>query len=264
MGWTTIQTADEAARAMLTHRCRYRPGLKLRPEHCESYMGKVKSNPFHVGATLALQCREWNCPGPVEIETEPSEKPMETEMRVSRNKAIGTPTTCRTCGLEFGAKRPDGSEVAFYPSRADQCIECIKARVRARKHRIAGGKPASQAEAHPATTEIQTVQPESAPEHSYNCDLHGPHNGTMQGRYLLDACPVCAKEKRIGALRDHNAKTRSIHAAFDRFPFLADWLDDQIREQGSECSRYELMAQMIVQGIPAEWFKQWALRGRAK
>ncbi len=281
--YRTVPSSDEAARSMLRYRCRHRPELKLHsPESCAAYKAKSARNPMAPQLSLAHLCHQWECPGPVPIETD--HRIEQEENPVARNKRIGRPTVCRTCGLAPGFTREDGTVVSFYPSRPDECIECIKEKMRAKKAREEQTAASKQIE-QPDTTIDESLQAaleemdrmpdpleptgpshgtESKQDHKYHCKKHGPHNGCMNGGRAVKACPICFNEKRLEALRDRNALIKGASDMLKRFPFLIEWLDEETGKQSLKCSRFDLMAQIVIERIPPEWFKQWAMRGAIK
>lgn len=244
MGWKTLGSADDAARAMLTHRCRHRPGLKLRPEHCETY--RNNRNPAST-STQYLLCNQWECPGAVPIQVEIEKPAKEAEVR-NRNKPYKEPDTCRICGLRPGDCRPDNTEVTFFPSRPDMCKKCIKDR----EYQVRGEK---------FKLKVQPVQNESE---TYHCEIHGEHKGVKQGSKWMPLCPKCIQERRSEGLRRYAEKSRNTARIVDSIPFLLPWLEEQVIERKLDCDAYEFMGRLIAEQIPAEWVKRWIINGGMK
>lgn len=299
MRYRSLQSSDEAALAMLRYRCRNRPQLKLSsPESCEAYLARWNRNPMALAPSLAVQCRD--CPGPVEIdggqqkpsvtstEFEPGEKEM-ASTRASRNRQYGKPTVCRTCGLAVGTLREDGTEVSFYPSRADECKRCIVEKTERNKRKAEkvsslGTETSAVQEEAPANPypydpeqELRAAleemdrypdipgglpeEAESSDGYRYQCPIHGPHNGYSTGGRHSNGCPICGNQKRANGMAAHNLRMSQLAAIRRRFPFLEQYLEERIAGECLDCSPYELMARIVIEQIPDGWFRTWALRG---
>lgn len=244
------------------YQCRHRPGLKLySPESCEKYKAGMKTNPMAPSPSQANLCLEWECTGPIEI---PSEKPMDGvwEMPPKRNKSYAPPSTCRTCGLAVGSIREDGSDVRFYPSRPEECIRCIEERKRSRKEK-ASWAPIEGANQEMATDLAQNVYPLVEAPRPYVCEIHGPHAGYTTGGRFTKQCPECGNRKRLDGMAAHNARMAAMARIMKRYPFLMTYLEESAARGGNE-SAYDAMAQIVIESIPPEWFKAWALRGVTK
>ena len=243
MGWTTLQSADDAARTLLTHRCRHRPGLKLRPEHCETYMAKCSTNPWSSTASMAQQCKDWACPGPVEIRTEPTKPKGENVAPKPTEREYPPPSICKYCG-------ESAPKVTFYASRPDACKGCIESRRLALKAaKDNGEQPAKE----------RAPDPPKTPEYKYTCPEHGPHNGWRVGNNLSPKCPTCEDAKRMDGLKAHYAVVHGAREMLTKYPWLDAWMTDQAVRDGLE-NRWEALAVALAEAIPAEWFKAWALR----
>jgi hypothetical protein len=168
----------------------------------------------------------------------------EDAMPPKRNKQYSPPTTCRTCGLAVNTFREDGSEVLFYPSRPDQCVACIKKRER---------------KGNSKTIETGAVDVPVGSLFKYNCELHGPHNGTKMADRQTPNCPQCYKIKQVDGMRAHNSLVHEISVGLKKYPWLLAWLRDQSEERG--VGRYDVLAQTVCDQVPAEWFKKWAMGG---
>ena len=257
MGWKTLQSVDEAARAMLTHRCRYRPGLKLRPEHCDSYRGG-KDNPTVAGLSSdALLCHQWQCPGPVPIDYATStegtcdikkqaEAPVAEKVVTQKNgnkqvvqvKRLKGDATCRVCGRKNG-------DTEFYPTRPDTCIGCIKQK---NKDRRAGAVAIAE-----RLLEKQTA-------HKYVCAKHGPHNGRMIGKVHNDICPECFRLNLVAALKNkRDGITRNSIT-------LPEWMVAWAVEHGAMLglNANEFVLDKLAPLVEAEWLKEWVLKNRGK
>jgi hypothetical protein len=127
----------EEALASLTHRCRFLPGLRLKPEHCELRKSRKQKIANQKDYSVFRECSQ--CPGPVpwsgaenRVRNDPSgraEKPSEPKpsaesARPSRRKR--TPERCNRCG-----KGPE--ETRFYSSRPERCAACIEELAKERK-----------------------------------------------------------------------------------------------------------------------------------
>lgn len=244
MGWKTLQSVDEVAKAMLTHQCRHRPGLKLRPEHCESYRG-AQSNPRPASLSSdAVLCHQWQCPGPVPIDTEVMPVAEKIVTRENENKEVvqvkrfAGDATCRVCGRKNG-------DTEFYPTRPDTCISCLKQKI---KDRRAGAVAIAE----------RFIEKQTA--HKYVCPEHGPHDGRFVGKYHLDKCPECYKKLISDAIKNKAAGITKNSIV------LPEWMVAWAAEHGAMLglNANEFVLDKLAPLVEAEWLKEWVLKNRGK
>lgn len=265
MGWKTLQSADEVARTLLTHQCRYRPGLKLRPEHCEAYRGKKDNPKATIGLSSDAQlCLQWDCPGPVEINTlkdKEASPPVQEEGREpASERSVGSKiikkenekkqivevrrykgdTTCRICGKKNG-------EAEFYPTRPDTCIQCLKQR-----------KIDQRTRASAIADRIKQQREET--KHKYLCEEHGPHNGRKMGKNFSPICPECFRLnliKKIGERKEGITKNSVV---------LPEWLVSWAVEHGEMLglNANEFLVDKLAPLVEADWLKEWVIKNKGK
>lgn len=251
LSWTpeekhNAMTIEEAV-AGLNHRCRFRPGLKLSLRACELRKSKKQRIADGKSYSSFWECKD--CDGPVPIESK--EPPRREDTQEMRKTKYDGPSTCRTCGLSVGFTREDGSDVRFYPSRPDECIRCIKAKQEARKN-------PKQPSWSPIVEEPTEAVEET--EFKYDCPVHGPHNGRRFGRAYSQLCPTCFREKQYG---NGKIKQPPVEQPRDRSMEIPAWVRDWCREQSTEkgIPPTEYLVGLVGEKVPAEWFKEWLMKG---
>jgi hypothetical protein len=268
-------TTDEAVQVMLTHRCRFRPGLKLRPEHCERYRKKGDKSDLRGGYSMGSLCHEWQCEGPVILEANRDNGDSAKEegsIMPPRRKRKLEPTACRTCGLALGFVREDGTDVRFYPSRPDECTRCIVERNNRNRENKKGGEMSavtSATEAALAEMDRYPDPPDESPviheeeEHKFICALHGPHSGRTFGKQFSTVCPKCHTEKMSRVMKAARARKKyGVDANGMSALVLPDWVSAWIAEQAEShgTSPISQLLDLIVPHIPGEWLRDWMIR----
>lgn len=251
-------TMDEALRS-LTHRCRFYPTLKLRPQACAKRKSQRQKIFNGKSYSIFWQCAD--CQGPLPLENEPAPLEPREEKTCMKKREYDQPSTCRTCGLSVGFVREDGSYVRFYPSRPDECIVCIKKKQAARKGQEQKGWKPIVNEPH---VEEAPAPPVEAQSFRYHCAEHGPHNGRLIGRSFSKVCPECHRAKmsaimkRIRAAQpvQENGKNKD----------LPDWVLAWCSEQGRKhnISPLQYLVGLVGEQVPAEWFKAWLTKGASQ
>lgn len=292
----------EQALATLTHRCRFRPGLKLRSDACEVRLGRNKSAN---GKTVPVYWECAQCGGPVPRDPDeafaPSgEKPDSAAgppaSRTERNRAESTrdrkpgnpksrrngrelpiggdesPRRCYLCG-----KGPEETKV--YPSQKTRCIECI-----VRRKQELSGKSVNEKEEEtlsvkavkndPDATDAwpdviaapdpgQTDQVREEPAHPYICEIHGPHSGRMFGRAHSKICSKCHTEKMNARMK---ASAEAVMAPDLNSMTVPQWVADWCAEQAvlHQVSPREYLIDQIAREIPSDWLKDWMIRSAAR
>lgn len=297
-GMTTLlskesnRQAIEEALSTLTHQCRSRPGLKLRPESCEVRKSKKQKISDGKSYDIFWECRE--CPGPVPRggEVQPETKPKEAKGGKKRGSASlkakrkrESPGPCNVCG-----KGPD--EVKFYPSQKTRCIECMKAakrsktrpdvrtaeesstRIESKEEALsvtAAAKDQNPIEAWPdGLTAPGSGHPDSKRESEvefrlepprFFCEIHGPHSGRMFGLSHSKLCPRCHAEKMSLKMKSHHQPTTmtSADAGSMTVPrWIAEWCAEQAASHG--VSPREYLIGQLAREVPSDWIKEWLVK----
>ena len=154
-------------------------------------------------------------------------------------KKYQAPTTCRTCGKTAG-------EVRFYPSRPNECIDCIVAKRKAKDDQgTKGYRVLTEGTSDPAAGR-------------YECSIHGPHDGTMFGGRTSSNCPECVNIKRKESIKATSTVIAGVREVLVKHPWIEDWMEEEAAKRGI-VNRWEVLTDIAKQ-IPPEWFKAWALR----
>lgn len=253
-------TIEEAVRA-LTHRCRFYPTLKLRPQAC--IVRKSQRQKIFNGKSYSIFWQCADCPGPLPLENEPAPLEPREEKTCMKKREYGQPSTCRTCGLSPGFTRENGTDVRFYPSRPDECVACIKKKQAARKGlEQKGWSPV-------VPNGIQVEPPPDPPVEverwKYDCPEHGPHNGRIIGHQHSKVCPECFRRRmsvKMKQVREDERKNRG-NGNPEKLPgWVFAWCDEQAAQHG--ISPLEYLIGLVGEKIPAEWFKEWLMKGASQ
>lgn len=282
----------EEALDTLTHRCRFRPALKLRPNACDARRAKKQKIADEKSFSTYWECAQ--CEGPVPREPEDGDRP--ESMTADSGKSTvarrgAKPSRERKPGKKAGGKGPTldsksvgpcnlcgkgPEETDFYPSRPERCISCIKKRKKELRH----GGPVGKREEEPlSVTAVQVehpmdARPMTSPEsghpdrgaessgHLYLCENHGPHSGRIFGRAHSKTCPSCYREKMKAQL-EASRKTKTSETPGGDIPqWIADWCAEQAVLH--QVSPREYLIGQIAREIPADWLKEWMVRFSAR